>query len=100
MKSLVIKDIYGLENVTIAEQSVPGIRDNEVLVKVQSISFNQLDLMIAKGAFGTKLPHTLGSDAAGVVERKGKNVLVRNWQNHRGNEAWWQNCSYWPVGRC
>lgn len=74
MKSIVIKDIYGLENVTIAEQSVPGIRDNEVLVKVQSISFNQLDLMIAKGAFGTQLPHTLGSDAAGIVERTGKNV--------------------------
>jgi NADPH:quinone reductase-like Zn-dependent oxidoreductase len=74
MRSIVIKDSYGVENVTVQEQSLPSIKENEVLVKVQSISLNQLDLMIAKGAFGTQLPHTLGSDAAGIVEQVGTHI--------------------------
>lgn len=71
MKSIVVKGNYGLDSVAIEEQEKPTIRENEVLVKIQSISFNQLDLMIAKGAFGTPLPHTLGSDSAGVIEKTG-----------------------------
>ncbi|MDR7132020.1 NADPH:quinone reductase-like Zn-dependent oxidoreductase [Algoriphagus sp. 4150] len=78
MKSIVVKNRYGLDNVTIEEQVIPTIRANEVLVKVQAVSFNQLDLMIVKGAFGTSLPHTLGSDAAGIVEEIG--TAVTNFQ--------------------
>ncbi|MBK6267163.1 NAD(P)-dependent alcohol dehydrogenase [Marivirga sp. S37H4] len=69
MKSIVIKNSYGLDNVSTEEQPIPTIQSNEVLVKIKSISLNQLDLMIAKGALGTKLPHVLGSDAVGVVEK-------------------------------
>ncbi|WP_257669968.1 zinc-dependent alcohol dehydrogenase family protein [Parapedobacter tibetensis] len=78
MKAVLIKNEYGLGNVTIEEQAIPSIRENEVLVKVNAISFNQLDLMIAKGAFGTKLPHILGSDAVGIVEQIGSDVLTLN----------------------
>ena len=74
MKSIVVKNNYGLDNVSIEEQPIPGIRENEVLVKVRSVSLNQLDLMIAKGALGTSLPHTLGSDAVGIVEKIGNAV--------------------------
>lgn len=74
MKSVVVKDNYGLDNVIIGEHEIPRIRGNEVLVKVDSISLNQLDLMIATGAFGTSLPHVLGSDAAGIVEQTGSGV--------------------------
>lgn len=76
MKSIVLKNSYGLKNVIIEEKEIPNIRENEVLVKVNSISLNQLDLMIAKGAFGNQLPHTLGSDAAGVVMKIGNKVTT------------------------
>lgn len=74
MKAIVLDNDYGLENVVVQERPIPGIQDNEVLVKVRSISLNQLDLMIAKGAFGTPLPHVLGSDVVGAVEKIGKHV--------------------------
>jgi len=76
MKSIVIKNNYGLDNVSIEEQPIPSIRNNEVLVNVRSVSLNQLDLMIAKGAFKTSLPHVLGSDAVGIVEKIGSAVTL------------------------
>lgn len=74
MKSIRIKDSYGFENISLEEESIPVIKNNEVLVKVEAISLNQLDLMIAKGFFERPLPHTLGSDAAGQVIEVGKDV--------------------------
>lgn len=74
MKSIVIKEAYGLENISIEDQAIPAIQPNEVLVKVQAISLNQLDLMIPKGLFGTSLPHILGSDAVGDVVETGSLV--------------------------
>lgn len=78
MKSIRIKETYGLENVSIENEPVPAIQPNEVLVKVEAISLNQLDLMIAKGFFETPLPHTLGSDAAGQVVETGNLVSKLN----------------------
>lgn len=78
MKAIIVRSGYGLENVLIEEQTIPHVQANEVLVKVKSMSLNQLDLMIAKGAFDTKLPHILGSDVAGVVEKVGINVSLFN----------------------
>lgn len=74
MKSVVIAKDYGLENVTIQEQPIPAIGEYDVLVKVQAVSLNQLDLMIAKGALEKPLPHTLGIDAMGIVEETGSKV--------------------------
>lgn len=74
MKTIVIKNSYGLENIVVEERPIPVVRENEVLVRVQSLALNQLDLMIAAGAFKTALPHVLGSDAAGIVEKVGSNV--------------------------
>ncbi|MBS1599384.1 MAG: NAD(P)-dependent alcohol dehydrogenase [Bacteroidetes bacterium] len=76
MKSIVLKDNYDLENVSIEEKPIPKIWENEILVKVRSVSFNQLDLMIAKGALKTNLPHILGSDAVGIVEKIGSAVSL------------------------
>ena len=74
MQSIRVAHHYGLENVALFEQPMPTIQANEVLVKIHAVSLNQLDLMIAKGAFGNSLPHVLGSDAAGVVQAVGENV--------------------------
>ena len=78
MKAIIVRSGYGLENILTEERAIPNVQANEVLVKVKSMSLNQLDLMIAKGAFGTKLPHILGSDVAGVVEKIGINVSLFN----------------------
>ncbi|WP_029292775.1 zinc-dependent alcohol dehydrogenase family protein [Chryseobacterium hispalense] len=74
MKSIGITDGYGLDKVTLIEEELPTINSNEVLVKVSAISLNQLDVMLAKGAFEKALPHILGSDAFGIVEKIGNEV--------------------------
>ncbi len=76
MNSIVVKNGYGLENIAIVDQPVPNVQSNEVLVNIRAVSLNQLDLMIAKGAFGINLPHTLGSDAAGIVKQTGSDVSL------------------------
>lgn len=69
---------YGLENIAIRERPTPVINENEVLVRVKAVSFNKLDMMIAQGALEKPLPHTLGSDAAGIVEQIGSRVTALN----------------------
>lgn len=78
MKAIVIKEQYGLDHITLEEKSIPEIGPKEVLVKTTAMTLNQLDLMIAKGDFGTALPHVLGSDAVGVVEKIGAGVSLFN----------------------
>src|SRR4051794_22248516 len=52
---------------------VPG--KDEALIKVKSVALNRVDLMVRQGipTYPVKLPHTLGSDIAGVVV-KGDNL--------------------------
>nr|WP_315242229.1 NAD(P)-dependent alcohol dehydrogenase [uncultured Flavobacterium sp.] len=76
MKSIVIHKAYGLENIAIRERPTPIINEDEVLVRVKAVSFNKLDMMIAAGALEKPLPHTLGSDAAGIVEQVGSRVTT------------------------
>ncbi|KEO72655.1 zinc-dependent alcohol dehydrogenase family protein [Anditalea andensis] len=76
MKSIILQSGYGLDKVILKEQAMPDVREDEVLIRVQCISLNQLDLMIVRGAFGTDLPHVLGSDAVGIVERTGREVTT------------------------
>ncbi|MCP1997043.1 NAD(P)-dependent alcohol dehydrogenase [Flavobacterium sp. HSC-61S13] len=99
MKTIVIKNSYGLGNISVEERAIPAIKPNEVLVHVKSMALNQLDLMIAQGAFGTRLPHVLGSDAAGIVESVGSEVqslkigdrvsthFIQSWQSGPLREA-------------
>lgn len=74
MRSIGVTGGYGLTNVAIKATPLPSIQENEVLVNIKSLSLNQLDLMVANGAFKTPLPHTLGSDAAGNVVKIGSKV--------------------------
>jgi NADPH:quinone reductase-like Zn-dependent oxidoreductase len=55
---------------------VPQVEEDEILVRVKAVALNHLDIWIRKGtlAFKPPLPHILGSDIAGVVERVGKLV--------------------------
>ncbi|WP_196892507.1 zinc-dependent alcohol dehydrogenase family protein [Aureivirga marina] len=74
MKSIIIEKAYGIENISLDETEIPTLKSNQVLIKVHAISLNQLDLLVTKGNFGNKIPHILGSDAAGIIEKIGKDV--------------------------
>ena len=54
----------------------PTAQEGEVVVRVMACALNHLDLWVQKGipAYRIDLPHTLGSDVAGVVEEVGPGV--------------------------
>jgi NADPH:quinone reductase-like Zn-dependent oxidoreductase len=78
MKAVIIRE-HGAEDVLeLAELPDPEIAENEVLVRVKACALNHLDLWVRGGLPGIEfpMPHILGSDIAGVIERAGK--LVKN----------------------
>jgi len=79
MKAVVLTGFGGVENLRYVEDfPLPQIRDDEVLVRVKAVALNHLDIWVRMGALAVKpeLPHILGSDVSGVVERVGN--LVSN----------------------
>ena len=81
MKAVVIHEHGGVDKLRFEEHPVPKIAADEVLVEVKAAALNHLDLWVRGGlpAFKLKMPHILGSDAAGVVAAIGdvvKNVKV------------------------
>ncbi|HEV8484137.1 MAG TPA: zinc-binding dehydrogenase [Blastocatellia bacterium] len=78
MKAVIFNE-HGPEDVLLlAHVPEPEIADDEVLVRVKACALNHLDLWIRGGLPGIKfpLPHILGSDISGVVEKVGR--VVRN----------------------
>ncbi len=79
MKAVILKNFGGVENLEYVEDfPEPQIKDNEVLIRVKAVALNHLDIWVRLGALAVKpeLPHILGSDVSGVVERVGS--LVNN----------------------
>jgi len=54
----------------------PKVGAKDVLVRVKAVALNHLDIWVRQGWPGLKLPlpHILGSDVAGVVERTGAEI--------------------------
>ncbi|NPA32186.1 MAG: zinc-binding dehydrogenase [Aquificae bacterium] len=79
MKAVILTAFGGPENLKYVEDfPAPEPKEDEVLVRVKAVALNHLDIWVRKGALPVKpeLPHILGSDVSGVVERVGK--LVRS----------------------
>jgi len=78
MKALVLKSYGGLDKVEFADISRPAINPDEILVQVLAAGLNPIDYMIPKGMFKPimplQLPHTVGSDLAGIVVETGSRV--------------------------
>ncbi|MFN7065218.1 MAG: zinc-binding dehydrogenase [Aquificaceae bacterium] len=77
MRAVVFEDFGGVENLKLVEDfPVPEIKEDEVLIRVRAVALNHLDLWVRKGSLAVKpqLPHILGSDVSGVVERVGSLV--------------------------
>jgi NADPH:quinone reductase-like Zn-dependent oxidoreductase len=78
MKAVVIRRHGGEDVLELTDFPEPQIAEDEVLVRVKACALNHLDLWIRRGLPGIEfsMPHILGSDISGVVERVGS--LVKN----------------------
>ena len=73
MKAAVIHEHGGVDRVRVEEIPKTKAGEGEVVLDVRSAALNHLDIWIRKGRPGValKMPHVLGSDAAGVVAELG-----------------------------
>ncbi len=73
MKAAVIHECGGLDRVRVEEIPEPKAGAGEVVLEVRSAALNHLDIWVRKGRPGVtlRMPHVLGSDAAGVVVELG-----------------------------
>ncbi|HXG92447.1 MAG TPA: zinc-binding dehydrogenase [Blastocatellia bacterium] len=103
MNAVIINHHGGPETLETAELPLPEIAENEVLVRVKACALNHLDIWVRRGIPGIAfpMPHILGSDISGVVERIGS--LVKN--TKPGNEVVLSpgiscmHCEYCLAGR-
>lgn len=77
MRAVRLHEIGGPQNLVVEEIPRPEPADGEVLVRIRAAAFNRRDVFIAQGLYpGIKLPVTLGSDGAGVLESSGAEVVI------------------------
>jgi NADPH:quinone reductase-like Zn-dependent oxidoreductase len=76
MKAVVMRSYGDASVLEYAEVPEPKVGARDVLVAVKAVALNHLDVWVRKGWPGLKLelPHILGSDIAGVVEKVGSEV--------------------------
>ncbi|HIC97800.1 MAG TPA: alcohol dehydrogenase [Aquificaceae bacterium] len=77
MKAVVLEGFGGTDKLRYVEDfPKPEPKCDEVLIRVKAVALNHLDIWVRKGALAVKpeLPHLLGSDVSGVVERVGDSV--------------------------
>jgi NADPH:quinone reductase-like Zn-dependent oxidoreductase len=67
MKAVRIHETGGPDKVVIDEIPRPEPGEGEVLLEVRAAALNHLDIWVRRGEPAPVLPHTLGSDGAGVV---------------------------------
>jgi NADPH:quinone reductase-like Zn-dependent oxidoreductase len=71
MRAVRIHECGGLEKVVLEEVERPEPGEGDVLLEVRAASLNHLDIWVRGGEPMPVLPHTFGSDAAGVVAALG-----------------------------
>ncbi|MFK4488346.1 NADP-dependent oxidoreductase [Bradyrhizobium sp. USDA 336] len=78
MKAVVVDKYQKKGAVRLATMPEPGVRDDDVLVRIHATAVNVLDSKIRGGEFKLILPYRppfiLGHDVAGTVVRVGRNV--------------------------
>lgn len=81
MKAIILKDFGGTENLISVDLPIPTIQDDEVLVKLKSISINPVDVKTrsGKGVSGLikdLMPAILGWDVSGIITEIGRKVTT------------------------
>ena len=76
MKAFEIQNTFGLDSLTLTEQSEPSPGFGQVLIKLRAASLNYRDLVTVKGLYNPKQPLPLIplSDGVGEVIAVGENV--------------------------
>jgi len=80
MKAFILNEVGSIENLQLTEVKKPIIKDDEVLVKVVSISINPADVKaraydgVLNWIFGEERPVILGWDISGEIVETGKDV--------------------------
>jgi NADPH:quinone reductase-like Zn-dependent oxidoreductase len=74
MKAVRIHQFGSPEVLSYEDIPDPKPRKDQVLVRVRACALNHLDLWVRNGLPGVKLPHILGSDAAGEVVESGEYI--------------------------
>ena len=74
-KAYRLKEFTGLQNLLLADEPMPKVEYNQVLIRVKAVSLNYRDLIIAKGQYpGAKTGIIPASDGAGEVVEVGSGV--------------------------
>ena len=84
MKAIILKQFGGIENLSITEMPVPFLMEDEVLVKIKSISINPVDVKTRSGKGVSAIlkndhPMILGWDFSGTIEKAA--AAVKNFKN-------------------
>ncbi len=76
MKAAVIHEHGDINQIALADVPEPKAGPGEVMIEVRAAALNHLDIWVRRGRPGAALrpPHTLGSDAAGIVAALGDGV--------------------------
>jgi NADPH:quinone reductase-like Zn-dependent oxidoreductase len=76
MKSFLLKDGFGIQNLSLEDVPEPRPGPNEVLLKMRAWSLNYRDLLVVRGVYAPKLrlPFQILSDGVGEVIETGPNV--------------------------
>ncbi|MGI6074263.1 MAG: quinone oxidoreductase family protein [Fermentimonas sp.] len=76
MKALVFKEFGTAEKLKIIDMPIPEPGNNEILVKVEATTIDNVDIIIRRGLYKTQLlcPAITGRDLVGSVAKIGKNV--------------------------
>lgn len=78
MKAIIYQQFGNTSVLQMAEQPMPSVQLNQVLVKVKAVSINPMDGKIRKGEMklmsGSRFPRHTGVDFAGIVEETGSGV--------------------------
>lgn len=69
MKAIVLKDFGGIENFELADMPLPGVKDNEALIKIRATAFNPIDYQMRQGSTESKLLKSpvLGRECSGEI---------------------------------
>ena len=75
MRALRLPQLGGPEKLRMENVAVPGIGDDEALIRIRAAALNRRDLFVTQGLYpGIRLPVTLGSDGAGEIAALGSIV--------------------------
>jgi NADPH:quinone reductase-like Zn-dependent oxidoreductase len=79
VKAAVIRGHGGPDAIVLADLPDPKPAPGEVIVRVQACALNHLDIWVREGIPGAQIPmpHVLGSDVCGVVEKVGSDAADR-----------------------